>query len=472
MKKLSIKKKIMIWFAAALLVLVLATSAFTLYISKDVLNQTAQERLMNIVNSNAEKIEFYNNLQDKEQEPSDLFLSYKGGILEIDGDFCNYYDGVCTSLVDSDNALIYGEMPFVLPEDEIFSFTSVGMTTYKGEKYYIYEKKLSGDNLDGLWLRGFISENESNHILYTVARMFLLIVPFFAVAALVGGYAITRRSFLPIEKISNAVTEISDSGDLSRRIDLVSGNDELHQLANKFDAMFERLENNFNAERQFTSDASHEMRTPISVIQAQCEYALDFADSDEEYKEALEVIKRQSKALASLLSQLLFFTRLEQGTENYQRSSLNLSDLINTVCDDRRILLTPAQSLDTDVEENVFIDGNSDLLYRLLSNLLDNAYKYSGEEACVIVTLKAQNGVAKLSVSDNGIGISPENLDKIWNRFYREDSSRSSDESFGLGLAMVKQISDFHGATVEAHSEQGRGNTFTFSVPFSLRQQK
>lgn len=106
---------------------VLATSAFTLYISKDVLNQTAQERLMNIVNSNAEKIEFYNNLQDKEQEPSDLFLSYKGGILEIDGDFCNYYDGVCTSLVDSDNALIYGEMPFVLPEDEIFSFTSVGM---------------------------------------------------------------------------------------------------------------------------------------------------------------------------------------------------------------------------------------------------------------------------------------------------------------------------------------------------------
>ena len=177
-------------------------------------------------------------------------------------------------------------------------------------------------------------------------------------------------------------------------------------------------------------------------------------------------------ALASLLSQLLFFTRLEQGTENYQRSSLNLSDLINTVCDDRRILLTPAQSLDTDVEENVFIDGNSDLLYRLLSNLLDNAYKYSGEEACVIVTLKAQNGVAKLSVSDNGIGISPENLDKIWNRFYREDSSRSSDESFGLGLAMVKQISDFHGATVEAHSEQGRGSTFTFSVPFSLRQQK
>ena len=141
--------------------------------------------------------------------------------------------------------------------------------------------------------------------LYTVARMFLLIVPFFAVAALVGGYAITRRSFLPIEKISNAVTEISDSGDLSRRIDLASGNDELHQLANKFDAMFERLENNFNAERQFTSDASHEMRTPISVIQAQCEYALDFADSDEEYKEALEVIKRQSKTLASLLSQLL-----------------------------------------------------------------------------------------------------------------------------------------------------------------------
>jgi len=465
MKKLSIKKKIMIWFTVSLLILTLFTGAFTLYISRNVLNQSVQEKLVDTVSSNAQEVEYYNSMDGKEREPSDFFLSYKGGVLEIDDDFCDYYDGICTALIDSDNTLLYGEMPFSLPAEKAFSFTSIGTTSHKGEKYYIYEKKLSGENLEGLWLRGFVSEKESTNILYNVARIFVWFIPVLAAAALIGGYAITRRSFLPVEKINNTAMDISQSGDLTRRINLGDGKDEIYQLANNFDRMFEKLENNFNAERQFTSDASHEMRTPLSVIKAECEYALDFAKSEEEYKEALEVIKRQSENLSALLSQLLFFARLEQSTENYQLSQLNLSRLVQSVCDDRQILLSPEQTLKTEIEKDIIIAGNESLITRLLGNLLDNAYKYSGEKADVTVTLNSCESKAELKVSDKGIGISPENLDKIWNRFYHEDSSRSSANSFGLGLAMVKQIADFHGGSLNVESVKGKGSTFTFYVP-------
>lgn len=465
MKKLSIKKKIMIWFTVSLLILTLFTGAFTLYISRNVLNQSVQEKLVDTVSSNAQEVEYYNSMDGKEREPSDFFLSYKGGVLEIDDDFCDYYDGICTALIDSDNTLLYGEMPFSLPAEKAFSFTSIGTTSHKGEKYYIYEKKLSGENLEGLWLRGFVSEKESTNILYNVARIFVWFIPVLAAAALIGGYAITRRSFLPVEKINNTAMDISQSGDLTRRINLGDGKDEIYQLANNFDRMFEKLENNFNAERQFTSDASHEMRTPLSVIKAECEYSLDFAKSEEEYKEALEVIKRQSENLSALLSQLLFFARLEQSTENYQLSQLNLSRLVQSVCDDRQILLSPEQTLKTEIEKDIIIAGNESLITRLLGNLLDNAYKYSGEKTDVTVTLNSCESKAELKVSDKGIGISPENLDKIWNRFYREDSSRSSDNSFGLGLAMVKQIADFHGGSLNVESVKGKGSTFTFYVP-------
>ena len=169
--------------------------------------------------------------------------------------------------------------------------------------------------------------------------------------------------------------------------------------------------------------------------------------------------------ISSLLSQLLFFTRLEQGTEKYLLENLDFSQLVRSMCDDRMILLSSSQELITEIEDNVSILGNSGLLSRLLSNLLDNAYKYSGDNAVVKVELKDKGDLVELKVSDNGIGISPENLNKIWNRFYREDSSRNSENSFGLGLAMVKEIADFHGGRLNVSSIQGSGSTFIFSMP-------
>ena len=142
MKKLSIKTKIMIWFTTALIVISACTSAVNFSISREVLNKGIRERLVTAVASNAQEIEFYNS-NNSEREPNDFFLSYNGGILEIDDDFLNYNEGVFTALVDSENNLIYGEMPIQLDERQAFSYTTVGVLKNHGEKFYIYEKELS-----------------------------------------------------------------------------------------------------------------------------------------------------------------------------------------------------------------------------------------------------------------------------------------------------------------------------------------
>ncbi len=473
MKRLSIKMKIMIWFTAAMIVMVFGTTVVNFSISREVLDQTIQERLINTVAANAQEIEYYNSPKG-EKEPTDFFLSYKEGTLEIDDDFLDYNEGIYTALVDSENNLLYGEMPAQLEEDEAFSFTSVGTIKYKGEKFYIYEKQLTGDDLQGLWLRGFVSENETTNVLYKMVRLSLWLIPLIGVLSLLGGFVITRRSFLPIESINSAARQIAESGDLSKRIDIFTDNgglcgstkkakDEIQNLACTFNDMFSKLEDAFNAEKQFTSDASHELRTPLSVIKANCEYALDFASSDEEFKEALEIIHRQSNRAASLLSQLLFFARLDQRKTSIKLEDTDLSLLVQSLCDDRRILLSQRPVLNTDIQPEIHTMADKDLITRLVNNLIDNAVKYIGNGDTIKVSLCQNETSVVLSVSDNGIGISPENIPKIWDRFYMEDQSRSqtSENSFGLGLSMVAEIAHLHGGHMEVESVPGKGSRFT-----------
>ncbi len=480
MKKLSIKTKIMIWFTAALLLISACTSAVNFSISREVLNKSIQERLITAVSANAQEIEFYNS-SSEEQEPQDFFLSYNGGTLEIDDDFLDYNEGVFTALVDSQNNLIYGEMPIQLNEQEAFSFTSVGTLKRNGEKFYIYEKKLSGNNLDGLWLRGFISESENTNVLYNMVRILLWLAPVITVAAVLGGYIITRKSFMPIKTIDSAAREITESGDLSKRINIwgeesfkdgnfKSGKDEIQNLAITFNQMFDRLESSFESEKQFTSDASHELRTPLSVIKANCEYALKHGNTCEDFVDVLQTIDRQTDRASLLLNQLLFFARLNQKKAEITLSKLNLSTLVDSVCKDRQILLKRGLNLKTDIATKIFVYANESLITRLLNNLIDNAVKYIGNGTTVQVSLYRNENSVFLSVKDDGIGISPENMDKIWNRFYMEDSSRSetAENSFGLGLSMVKEIAALHNGRMEVISKQESGSTFTLILPLSF----
>ena len=464
-KNLTIQKKIIIWFALTLLVIVTLMNTLTFSIAKIVLDEDIKERLMNTVVSNVEEIEYFNRLDaGMEREQGDQFLQYNSGWLEIDDDFCDYYEGICTALYDKDGNLLYGEAPVKISRSKAASFTSVGSVKYKGEKYYVYDRVLSGDSFDGLWLRGVVSKNERINILYNTVRLSFWLLPLLALLAILGGYAITRRSFLPIQQIADSAEEIGKSGDLSRRLDIGWGRDEIHQLASTFNAMFDRLEKAFETERQFTSDASHELRTPTAVILAQAQYGLELADSEEEYRESLEVIKRQAERMNDIINQLLFFTRLDQGSEPVNMEETNLSVLVAEICKDQRLISCKHISVKDDIQPDINVETDRNLFTRMLNNLFSNAYKYGKEKGTITMTLTRMGDDAVLRLTDDGIGISRENLERIWNRFYQVEPSRNEDAGggLGLGLSIVKQITSLLGGKISVESEEGRGTSFIF----------
>lgn len=464
-KNLTIQKKIIIWFALTLLVIVTLMNTLTFSIAKIVLDEDIKERLMNTVVSNVEEIEYFNRLDaGMEREQGDQFLQYNSGWLEIDDDFCDYYEGICTALYDKDGNLLYGEAPVKISRSKAASFTSVGSVKYKGEKYYVYDRVLSGDSFDGLWLRGVVSKNERINILYNTVRLSFWLLPLLALLAILGGYAITRRSFLPIQQIADSAEEIGKSGDLSRRLDIGWGRDEIHQLASTFNGMFDRLEKAFETERQFTSDASHELRTPTAVILAQSQYGLELADSEEEYRESLKVIKRQAERMNDIINQLLFFTRLDQGSEPVNMEETNLSVLVAEICKDQRLISCKHISVKDDIQPDINVETDRNLFTRMLNNLFSNAYKYGKEKGTITMTLTRMGDDAVLRLTDDGIGISRENLERIWNRFYQVEPSRNEDAGggLGLGLSIVKQITSLLGGKISVESEEGRGTSFIF----------
>lgn len=469
MRKLTIQQKIILWFSATLIIIIALISVLTFSIADLVLDKNIKERLMSVVSTNVEEIEFLSELDNIEREKGDQFLAYRDGWLEIDDDFCDYFEGICTALYDENGELLYGEAPVRTPTHEGAVYGSVSNIKYNGDKYYVYDKKIDGEDFEGLWLRGIVSYKESTNILYNVVRLSFWLLPVLAMLAILGGYIITRRSFLPVQQLAESAEEIGKSGDLSKRINIGDGKDELHMLADTFNNMFDRLERNFEAERSFTSDASHELRTPTAVIMAQAQYALELADSEDEYHESLEVIKKQAEQMNSIINQLLFFTRLEQGTEPVERQLTDMSSLTEAICSEQQLLAINDIRLSYRIDEDIYALLDCSLYTRMLNNLISNAYKYGKPYGTVNVSLKKSENAAELRVEDDGIGISAENLEKIWLRFYQVESSRSqnTEGSTGLGLAMVKQIVNLLGGKITVESKEGEGTAFTFTIPLS-----
>lgn len=463
---MSIRKKIMIWFSLSLFLIVGITLALTFSISQSVFNTDIKTQLAAQVDANAQEIEFLNSLAGQETELGDQYLSYGDGYLEIDDDFCDYINGIYTCLVDENNTLLYGESPVRLSQKEQFTCTQVTPVKFKGERYYIYERPLQGENLDGLWLRGVASQREGTHLLSSIMKLVMYLLPALAVLSVLIGYLITRRSFAPIQKIMETAESITSGNDLSCRIDLPPGKDELHKLASSYNDMFDRLEASFQREKHFTSDVSHELRTPVSVILSQCEVSLELDENPEDYRQALEVIQAQGLKMKDLISQLLFFSRLEQGREPLQMEITDLSLLVADICSEQQAICNRSITIQQNISARISALVDRRLFSRVLENLISNGVKYGREGGYVEVSLRQEPQQILLKVSDNGIGISQEDLPHIWSRFYQADSARSPEQSgVGLGLAMVKEIAELHGGSVSAESHIGQGSIFTVTLP-------
>ena len=466
MKNLSIRLKITLWFAVALFVIVAITYVVILTVSNQVIQKTIRDTLLHTVEDNVDEVEFYTDISQVDIANSvDHFIMYNSGYLEVDDDFLDEVNDVYTALYLSDGTLMYGENPLAVALADLeFSDSEIRERTVNGELYYILDRHLTQKGLEDLWLRGVVSEHQGEVQMHEISTLSLIILPIILIAAVLGGYFIAKRMLMPIKQITNAAENISRGGDLKKRIELDRGKDELHRLADSFNNMIARLDESFEAERQFTSDVSHELRTPMSVIMAQCEYTLDEERTPQEYERALRLIRRQGRKMTKLINDMLDFVRLERRGTNYQIEKLNLSALVNSVCEDMSLIRERGISLEHEVEDEIWVDGNPALLSRLLSNLISNAYRYGKDDGHIKVKLKKSQDEVTLSVSDDGIGISREDKEKIFRRFYQADSSRTGSGT-GLGLSMVKEIASFHGGSMSVESEPGKGSEFTFHLP-------
>lgn len=421
---------------------------FVLVINRHSLPEDPASYLVEVVIDNANDVEF-----DRGTFEWDDLTVYKRGV------YCSFYNTNGELLLSADKE----DMDF---SDVEFRANKIRTVTSGGKEYYLYDMFVDME-VSGLWIRGVVLTDSHVGITNTILRLTVIILPLILLVTFLGALWISTRTFRPIEKIVATANSINDADDLTDRINLKHGPKEMKELAGAFDRMFERLEKLFEAERQFTSDASHELRTPTAIILAECDRAKRKERTVEEYRETIDHIDDQGKKMSLLIDELLGITRLQQGTERYPLSRGNLSEFIAMTAEE----FVPADDrgirMETETEKGLECNFNASLISRAVFNLLQNAYKYGKENGYVRLTLERDGSDAVIRVRDNGIGIAEEDLDKIWQRFWQADSSRGIEGGNGLGLAMVKEIADVHGGSVAVQSVPGEGSVFELRLPLA-----
>ena len=442
---MSAKIRLALWVTFMVFLVSIMVLVFVLVMNRHSLPEDPAAYLVSVVMDNAEDVEF-----DRGTFEWDDLTLYKRGV------FCSFYNTNGELLLSADKEdMDFSSVPF--RENQIRTESS------GGKEFDIYDKY--GDmEVSGLWIRGAVLTDSHIGINDTITRITLMLLPVILIVTFLGALWISSRTFKPIEQIVSTANSINDADDLTDRIDLKHGPKEMRQLAGAFDRMFERLEKLFDAERQFTSDASHELRTPTAIILAECDRAERKAESVEDYEETIGHIREQGERMSGLIDELLGITRLQQGTERYPLSEGDLSEFVTLSSEEFVPDEEKGIRMETDIEDDIMCSYNASLISRVIFNLLQNAYRYGKENGFVRLSLKREGCNAVLKVSDNGRGIASEDLDKIWQRFWQADASRGNGGS-GLGLAMVKEIADLHGGSVAVKSTEGKGSEFSFSIP-------
>ena len=447
MRNLSIKLKITLWYTAFMALLIILTLIVLFSISSVQVLSDARARLRNTV------------LQAFSE------IDYEDGLLTFDDDINYLEEGVYISVYDAQGYLLYGRTPTGFSGASTLIMDQMQQVGSGQDFWYVYDYCQSVDGYGNLWIRGVASHSRSDSILRIITNAALILLPFFVAFIALGGYLITAKALRPLSAMTETARAISEGNDLTRRIRLGSGRDEVHVLAHTFDQMMERLQSSFETEKQFTSDVSHELRTPVAVILSQCEYASQEGTPSDELWGSIGVIGAQARKMSALISQLLTLARADSGKQKLQYELVNLSELAEIIVEEQSIAAEEKGiTLLTDIQPEILLRADETMMMRLFINLISNSITYGKPDGHTLVTLSANETEITGSVQDDGIGIPADKLDKIWQRFYQVDPARTSGSSSGsgLGLSMVKWIVQAHGGRIEVSSRLGEGSCFTF----------
>jgi heavy metal sensor kinase len=294
----------------------------------------------------------------------------------------------------------------------------------------------------------------------------LLTGPLTLAIALAGGWFLAGRALQPVEAITEAARRIA-AGDLTQRLVVSRSTDEIGRLATTFNEMIARLETSFRQVQQFSADASHELRTPLTVMKGESELALRRPRSPEEYRLVLESNLEEIDRMARIVEDLLFLSRADLGEVSMEHQPVRLDGLVEDI-QRQAAVLGQEQGIEVLIEniQPATVLGDELRLRELVLNIVENAVRYSRAGGQVKLVLTQDGSAVYLTVSDQGIGISPEAKGRIFDRFYRADEARAhSPKGTGLGLAICKWIAEAHQGHIEVESEPGKGSRFTVVLP-------
>lgn len=455
MKNSSIRKRVTLYYSIVLVLITLLVFGVFLMTASRQVNTVSKDTVMKAVQSSFENVD------------------YENEVLEIDNDFDSYHKGVILLVYSEDGQLIKGSAPGGFP-----AYTPLSSATYQAiedgrETWLVYDLFNSYENGQGIWVRGIYDMDSTLRTLNAVKGFMYIVLPVMLLCAILAGRRITRKAFEPVAEITRAADSINNGMDLSKRLPQGEAKDELYGLTETLNRMIERLENAFQAEKEFSSDVSHELKTPISVILTECEYTLEENRTNDEYRESIETIQQQCRRTMSLIQQLLQMSRTINTDKIIDREQINLSLLCESISEELSFMAEEkGVRLLTSIEKDIEIFADETLMMRLIINLITNGIKYRREDADSFVRLTLTSGESKILIKteDNGIGISKEDCAHIFNRFYKVDKSRTEsstegDTSFGLGLSMVKWIAEAHQGKASVKSTMGKGSVFTVVLP-------
>ena len=380
----------------------------------------------------------------------------------------------------SDGSLMYASGK---PEDKTFDPTNLPFPSPSDSKETIRLARTADGAELLIHTLPFTAENGSRfrvevgaptgQVEQTLGALFLILfisLPVFIVVAAAGGYWIMRRALKPLDEMTRAAERIS-SRNLDERLPGSRTGDEVESLSVSLNHMIDRLDESFQHISRFSADASHELRTPLTILRGELESLVQRRAGPEELRESVASALEEVDRLTRIVESLLALSRLEAGEARMERVRVDLSELAATTVEQMRLLAEDKQlSVQCEVNESVQVEGDRSRLKQVVVNLLDNAIKYTPEGGSVRVGVKTSEGSALIEVEDSGVGIPPDALPHIFERFYRVDKARSRQMGgSGLGLSIVKSICAAHGGTIEAGGTNGRGTCFRVALPLLTR---
>lgn len=295
-------------------------------------------------------------------------------------------------------------------------------------------------------------------------RGYLWIVGGAALLALLGGVLVRRRAMRPLRDLARATQRVVDRGDFSVRVPQRGSGDALDGLAERFNTMLARNEQLVTGMREALDHVAHDLRTPLTRMRGSAEVALTSGD-EVARREALADVVEETDAVLAMLRTLMDVGEAEAGVMKLERQRVDLSEIAREVADLYELVAEEAEvTLTLDLDDSAVAWADRVRMRQVVANLVDNAVKYSSSGGEVTIRTRRGGDLAEVEVRDRGIGVPPEALDRIWERLYRADPSRS-ERGLGLGLSLVRAVVEAHGGDATVTSERGRGSAFTIRLP-------